>query len=325
MRRFERTLFLGLAGLGLAGTLLASAPLPALAQMPTAADLTKRQQELFEKGNKLYDEGNMVEAEAAFAEAWKIKRTYDVAGNLGDVELANGKPVKAAEHLAFALREFPAGGRKGMRKVLEDRFAEAKKLVGTLTIQVNVPAEVFLNGASIGKTPFPNDVYVAPGQHILEARAEGYPPSQQGFMINKGEKQAVSLTLKAKGKMMPLIYAGAGLGVASLAMGIGLIAGGAAKAGEAEDLKLKLSPNGNTGVCAGAGAPADCKTLTDLNKTSDTLHNVSFVGFGLAAAFAGATLAYAFWPTKKAATGSPFLVVPVVTADTKGFALSGQF
>ena len=63
--------------------------------------------ELFEQAVTAYDAGRLADAEAKLAEAWGLKRTHDIAGNLGVVELKLGKYPEAATHLAWALQHFP--------------------------------------------------------------------------------------------------------------------------------------------------------------------------------------------------------------------------
>ena len=53
----------------------------------------------------------------------------------------------AAEHLSYAIREFPAGGRPGLRDALIKRLADVRRAVGALRIQVNKPgADVLIDG-----------------------------------------------------------------------------------------------------------------------------------------------------------------------------------
>src|SRR5262245_32653538 len=42
---------------------------------------------LYREGNALYDHEKFVEAEAKYQIAWDMQRSFDVAGNLGNVEL----------------------------------------------------------------------------------------------------------------------------------------------------------------------------------------------------------------------------------------------
>src|ERR1700678_2908811 len=92
-----------LVALSLASTTVAA---PARAQRPStiieqdrvAGD---RADELFRSGNVLAKKDRWTEAEPLFREAWTLKRSYDIAGNLGIAEAALGRWCDAAEHLSF--------------------------------------------------------------------------------------------------------------------------------------------------------------------------------------------------------------------------------
>ena len=74
-----------------------------------SADDTERARILFQEGNAAYRERNWQLAYDKFHEAFGLAPTYDLAGNLGDVELMLEKPREAAEHLAYSLKNWPAG------------------------------------------------------------------------------------------------------------------------------------------------------------------------------------------------------------------------
>src|SRR3954468_17757613 len=94
--------------------------------------------ELFDKGDVLYEHARWAEAEVQFQKAWDLRPSFDVAANLGDCELQIGQAREAAEHLAYAVKQFPLSGKAAVQKRLAARFAEARKLVGGLKIEVSV-------------------------------------------------------------------------------------------------------------------------------------------------------------------------------------------
>jgi len=84
---------------------------PAPASTPAAATSAAQQaDELFLKGKALLKEGKKQEALAAYREAWKLRKSYDVAGNLGSLEIDLGLFRDAAEHLSYALSHYAASG-----------------------------------------------------------------------------------------------------------------------------------------------------------------------------------------------------------------------
>ncbi|HLM74225.1 MAG TPA: tetratricopeptide repeat protein, partial [Polyangiaceae bacterium] len=117
-------------------------------------DPNQRATELYKKGNEFYDKGKFADAETMYRAAFELRQSFEIAGNLGDVEMIQGKPREAAEHLAFALREFPPSGKPAQKEALRKRLREAAALIGTVKVTVNMPdAEVVLDGKAIGKSP----------------------------------------------------------------------------------------------------------------------------------------------------------------------------
>jgi hypothetical protein len=305
----------------------ALASTPAAAQQPPVinADVLARQRALFDQGNKAYDQGRQAEAEGFYIEAWKLKKSFDVAGNLGNLEADLKKWRFAAELLAYALREFPAGGKPALREDLLKRQAEVLQHVGALRITVSRPgAEVFVDGVSVGTSPLPAEVYVEFGNHLVEARAPDLPPGQVNASCSKGPPTDVNVVLHGKGANKGVVVAGAVVtGVAAVVGGVftGLWAG---KGSDAKNLAKQVPTN--NACTPGGGSPqpnATCTSLvSDLN-TQATFGSVA-VGTFVAAGVVGlATLTYGLVGARNARTA--LTVSPVVTAQGGGLFVGGSF
>ena len=110
---------------GLLVALLAVSPVAGAS--PGDDDATsQRLADLYKRANALYGQKSLAEAEGLYLEAWNLKKTYDVACNLGALELDLGKLREAAEHLAFALREFPAGEKAAARESRSRRGSRSR-------------------------------------------------------------------------------------------------------------------------------------------------------------------------------------------------------
>src|SRR5687767_13201157 len=93
----------------LAQPLPSTAP-PSAAREPTATDNTDQKNKaraLVLQAADAMVADHYLEAEELFKAAWELDKTYDIAGNLGHVELINKKPSQAAEHLRFCLSSLP--------------------------------------------------------------------------------------------------------------------------------------------------------------------------------------------------------------------------
>ena len=176
----------------------------ALIAAPALASEAERARELFREGNQAFAEGDLHGAYDAYQEAWALRRSFDVACNLGRTEAALGLDVAAAEHLDYCLRTFSTSGRDEFRdaeqrfRVLLDGVLEK---VGVLRL-VSRPlaAEVLIDGASMGNGPFENALYLAPGEHRVVVRAKGYRQRELVLNVLAGSSQTIQVKLELESK-----------------------------------------------------------------------------------------------------------------------------
>jgi hypothetical protein len=301
---------------------------PAWAQPGQAIDANTltRQRQLFDQGNKLYDVGKLAEAEASYLEAWRLKKSFDVAGNLGNLEADLKHWQRAAEFISYAIREFPAGGKPGLRDELLRRLAEVQKQVGGVRLVINRPgAEVFVDGRSVGTTPLLDNVFLDPGPHQIEVRLDGYPSAQAAVNVVRGQTQEVALNLAARSGNKGVIIGGVVVfGVAAIATGI--FGGLYASKGSSASTLAGMVPKGAGGGCppGGTSAPGTCGDLTSALNSQATFGSVA-IGTGVVAGAVGiATLIYGLAGSSRGARSS-FIVAPVVTAQGGSLQLKGSF
>jgi len=183
---------------------LMSAGAPALAEEPPgeAAPFTssraaekERARDLVMKAADAMMAGRFGEAETLFAAAWELDKTYDIAGNLGHVELSNGKPREAAEHLRFCLSSLPPSEPLARQERVKARFDEARKQVAALHIRVSEPgAEVRVDGRLAGVAPL--EVFADPGERVVSAKLAGFEAAQVTVNAEKGGTHAIALEMK---------------------------------------------------------------------------------------------------------------------------------
>jgi tetratricopeptide (TPR) repeat protein len=161
-----------------------------------SASAAARADELFKAGMSDVKQQKWSEAEAKFAAAFSLNRSYDVAANLGQTQYRLGKYRDAAENIAFALRSWPVVGKREPRELAVKRLAELRKLVATVVIRVSAPgAMVLVDGREIGRAPLDGEVFVEPGARVIEARLVGYEDAKQTIEAVKGGAHEVALTL----------------------------------------------------------------------------------------------------------------------------------
>ncbi|MCC6523885.1 MAG: PEGA domain-containing protein [Polyangiaceae bacterium] len=309
---------------------------------PTVEDL-RRADELYRQASALLDAGKLPEARAKYAEAWELKQSYDIATNLGAVELALGDEPGAATHLRWGMRNFPVNGNPDTRKVLEQRYAEAKAASGTVILNVSVAgADITVDGKSIGQAPLPDEVYVEPGKRTFGASAKGYETATEVRDIAADTTIDVSLTLAASGPDGAGAGPGAGGGypsdsgvaryVPAIALGATAVAAGAiglglrvAASGRADDAAARLDylrvTTGTATPCDGGGA--ECDALDADLGAHDDLTQASVAMFVVGAAgLAGAGVALG---VAASGAGGVAVIVPTFGPRTAGLTLVGSF
>lgn len=291
------------------------------AQKVDAAQLNKAR-EMFQQANKLYDEGKFPQAEALYSQAWNIKKSYDLAGNYGNLLADMAKPRPAAELLSFAIKEFPAGGKPALREALVKRLAEVKRHIGTLRVQVNVPkAEIFIDGRPAGSE---DEIYVDPSAHVVEARADGYIPASAQITAFKGKTVDVSLTLTApKGANKSVVIAGSVIAGAAVIGGAVLLGVSASKGGTITDLAGKVKSVG----CPAdeTKATGDCADLVSAMNSKATLGNAGLWTLVAGGVVGVATIIYGVAGGSKAPPPTAIRVLPIVTGDGGGLVVGGAF
>lgn len=290
--------------------------------------------ELYKKGKKAYDDGNLREAYEAYLAAWKLQKSFDIAGNLAGIELETARYRDAAEHLKFALANLPVSGDADKRRArIESLLRDAKKQIGTLTIKVTPDvAQVSVDGRALSRAEVEGEVFVDAGDHVVSATAQDHAPAEQKIRAAKGALVPVTLTL-ARGSApvatpspgpSPIAVAGfitSGLG---LAAGTALAIVSKTKA-DAADTQFQALEKKGPNACAGASPSDVCKALHDARASRDTFANAALWTFVGATAVAGGTLAYTLLAPRAAAKASAVTALPVVSSQGGGLWLKGSF
>jgi hypothetical protein len=322
-----------LAGLVLGtGPMAAAHPLPVDPRSKPEAPKTKdRAEELFDQATAAFDAKRYAEAEAKYEEAWRLKQTYDIAGNLGVTKRQLGKNREAAQHLAWALAHMPPSEGPSTRKGLEQEFQKARATVGAIRVRVNVDAAtIMVNGRDAGTTPLADDVFVEPGAVRVQAKHDGYVTVEQTLTVAMGTTGEVSLALVPVPAERRSIVPGAVLGgVAGVALvtGIGLMVGGAVKHANNTNLNRAITQAHHSCVTGATNLDSQCGALASGASTADTLNHAGIgVLVGAGAAAVGSVL-YFVWPQSKpsASREGGFRFVPTASMNGGGVLLSGTF
>ncbi|MEP7123328.1 MAG: PEGA domain-containing protein [Byssovorax sp.] len=309
----DRTLSSLTRAFALGAALAASAASPAVAHADPSAP-SDRAADLYRRATQLYKDKQLAQAEPLYVEAWSLQQSYDIASNLGALELELGRPARAAELLSHAVREFPVRARPEERTALNLRLADAKSRVAVLHVRVSAPgAEVFVDGQSVGHTPLPAEIFVEPGTRVVVAKLFGHANASVPVRVTRGAAYDVDLAPKlppapnappppppSKRSVVPAI-AGGIFGVLAAGTGATLVVLAGGQRRNATSLHDSIAATG--GTCAIASAR--CTDLHAATARADTFANAGVVAFAAAGAAALGTATYLLWPALKVAPPRP--------------------
>lgn len=301
---------------------LALLAFPATASAQTSASDTARVTQLFKNGKAAFSRNDMPEAERLFAEAFALRKSADIAANLGQSQLEQQKYRSAAEHFQWALVNLLPSASDAQRRAVENGLARSRAEVAVLRLDIKPEgSEVLAGDQNLGKTPVNGDVYVDPGEVIISVKHDGFVALDKRVMVGKGTEQAVEIALTPKSDDVPLAapasapppasepttappssdhaphkslvpaFIATGVAVAGGVVGLVFTVNANSKESDADNLRDDL----NNGCVEGGSAPADrCADLNDQRKSVDSSRNIAigaFVVGGVAALTAG----YFYW------------------------------
>jgi hypothetical protein len=329
-----------------------------LAAAPALASEAERARELFREGNQAFAEGDLHGAYDAYQEAWAIRRSFDVACNLGRTEAELGLDVAAAEHLDYCLRTFSTSARDEFRNA-EQRFkmlldGVLEKIGRLRLVSRPLGAEVFIDGASMGNGPFENDLYLAPGEHRVVVRAKGYRQRELVLNVTAGSNQTVQVKLELESEegeesaepspvateprdrtqpaaaatagtrsaelRTAIVLGGTAITLAGLVVGTAFTLDAASTSDQTDSLRRAAAANG----CSKASSAASCvdyRESIDREASSRNVAEIAFVTGGIA----GAVTLAAWLLLPESQVEQAQAVRPFWTRDAAGIVLTGVY
>ena len=321
------------------------------------ADEPDRAEELFREGNRAFAAGDFRTAYVAYREAWTLRRSFDIACNLGRTEAELMLSRDAAEHLDQCLRTFSVSSRSEMKdayKRFRDLFNTVRARVAALQIEVRPPGtEVTVDGARYGVAPLGRDVFVDPGQHRVVGRFAGFGDAQRIVQVEAGGTLQVELTLaqapatapavaptaapapvapaapppapRANAKARTIAVAsGAALTLVGVGVGVGFLLDAGAAREHADD--VGQSVRGRDAACTPGSPASDCRDLRseiDREKRSRDLASAAFTVGAIASL---ATLgAWLLIPDSHPERSTAVRATPYFSAEQAGLSVSGTY
>lgn len=340
-----------------AGTWLHAAEPPSgAAAKPTTAEKARQ---LYLAGLEAQQRRDWKAAYEAFAEAWEINGHYQIAGNLGSVEMELGRHCAAAEHLAQALSGARESGEAAPAEVrtLEALLAEATDRVARLHVRVHLgggelkEGHVWIDGEP---QPWRTEMFVEPGTHTIEVRAPGWrsprhqvdatagsiehvqlgahlapTPKTVAFASEADRGEAGSQAPVVPASMRPLWPAvvGGSVALVSAALAVAAVVVAGQRRSDAEQLADEISATtGLPGSVACSGPPEanlpSCAEWESAGRQSGAWWSAAAAGFVVAGGASVGTLLYLLWPAEAAEAQEPAAKLGM---GPTGLVLRGRF
>jgi hypothetical protein len=332
------------AALALVGACLAAAG--------AASAQGDRADELFREGNQAFAAGDARAAYEAYRAAWSLRKSFDIACNLGRTEAELELSRDAAEHLDYCLKTYPASSRDELReanKRFRELFATVRARVAALRIETRPPgAEIEVDGASYGTTPLAAEVFVDPGSHRVRAELQGFDGDERTIDVSSGATLTVSFLLGRSHDAPPaqpagpapppkprerhsadirttVVISGASLSLIALGVGSGFFLDARAATDRVGRIGRALELGSGRAACSDPSPPTDCRNLADAVEREKGSRKAADVAFTASAAIGLATLAAWLVIPEERTEAAVTRVMPVASPSFAGVALSGRY
>jgi tetratricopeptide (TPR) repeat protein len=172
-----------------------------LLQLPVAsrADSPReRAAQLLRAGNQLHDRGDYPGALQKYREAKNLYPSFKIDFNIGITLDAMGRSIEAAELLDRFLRRAASAADPAIVSAARRRLEGLRHRLASLSVRCALRgATVAVNRAPVGQTPLDGPIFVQPGAHRLEVRADGHEPFDSTFTLERGTDREIVVALRA--------------------------------------------------------------------------------------------------------------------------------
>jgi PEGA domain-containing protein len=163
---------------------LPSAPAPSRAAAAAAHD----------KGKRLLDQGAYAEALSEFTRAYELSPAYKVLYIIGGLNLRLERWVEARRAYELYLELGGPELSPARSAEVHGYLEELSQKTATLTLQLNVPAVVYLDGVPFESTQV-TGLILAPGEHVVRVSKPGFEPLEQVVRTTDGQDLHLVLPL----------------------------------------------------------------------------------------------------------------------------------
>jgi PEGA domain len=152
----------------------------------------------YARGLDLAGHGGYEAALEEFNEAYAASPQFAVLYNIGQAEVALGRPLEAIETFSQYLQDGQDRIPRARQQQVKDLIALLESRLAELFITTDRPnARITVDGREVGSTPLSKPVRLAPGTHRLSATSEGAPALIRIVTLGEAERQTLELELPA--------------------------------------------------------------------------------------------------------------------------------
>jgi hypothetical protein len=170
-------------------------PVVALAAPPPSRDAVRAEaRERFDRGLRLFEEGDNAGALAEFRRVNELSPNRLVLFNIGMVYAAMNRPVESADTLAQVLND-PGPLTSDRQALARTTHEQQQARIAVLAVSSNTPAAIEVDGVEVGRTPEKSKVRVPSGTHVVGALAPGHLPSRREVTVAGGATAEVRFEL----------------------------------------------------------------------------------------------------------------------------------
>lgn len=108
------------------------------------------------------------------------------------------RDVQAGPCYLRYLRLHADGGSSEERAEVRNELEQLRGVLGSIEIDAGPPepTHVFLDGEEVGATPLEDAIFVTPGRHTIELRADGFVPARRELAVAAGSQMTLLISLE---------------------------------------------------------------------------------------------------------------------------------
>jgi len=150
----------------------------------------------YARGIELAEQGLYAAALEQFRSAYERSPHFAVLYNIGQAQMALGRPLEAIEALSKYLRDGADQVPLSRREQVQAQIALLESRVAELTVTTDRPgALVSVDGREVGKTPLYQPIRTAAGTHTVSIAMDGITPIVRKVDLREGDRQALAFVV----------------------------------------------------------------------------------------------------------------------------------